>query len=170
MTVRPSIMLLAKSTLWCRIDGARGPYWETREIASVVIRARGGDSGARRRGVHHEDERLAQVLDQFHRGADRPEVMGARAGWDDHQVGEADEIADPGGQRRRGGAQAFEGLRQVVEPGLHEMGSFGRPQVPPIREAALGIGIDQGDRTGTAHLGLHGEVTGEGGLAGTSFA
>src|SRR3546814_2057891 len=39
---------------------------------------------------------------EFHGGADRAQVVRARPGRDQHQVGDADDVGDGGGERRRG--------------------------------------------------------------------
>ena len=136
------------------------------------------DLGLGRRGVDDEDQRLARAIAQVDRGADGAQIVRARAGRDDNQLGYGDDALDRHGDRRGriddGQAEALlaEHFKVGGKPrdgGLREGGHFVLPFVPPIGKAALGIDVDQADGAGTGHLRLHRQMSGQGRLARSAF-
>ena len=133
-----------------------------------------GDLGAQVGGVDHEHHAAMRALDHVDRAGDRAQIVRARPGRDDHQAGDVDHPLDRHVDRGRrvdhDQAAAFEPQPLEVGGQLRERGRGERRRralagVPPGRQRALGIGVDQSDRALARELRLDGEMPGERGLA-----
>ncbi len=124
--------------------------------------------------VDQKHERRAPGLDRVDHGAGELQVPRVRPGRDDHQVGQRDRRLRRGGiaargvddhQAHAGRAEPGEaGGRAAVIPGAHERA--GPPVcLPPARQVARRIAIQENDRPGAVGLGLRRHVAGEQGLA-----
>ena len=168
MTVRPSIIDAAKSVRWWMRDR------RDRAVLRQRDRGLGRDPRLGRRGVDDEDQRLARALAQVDGGADRAQIVRARPGRHDDQLGDLDHALDRHGDRRRRvdhrqlEALLAQHLQIGGEPrdgGLREGGILRLALVPPVGQRPLRIDVDQHDRAVPGALRLHGEMPGQGRLA-----
>ena len=134
----------------------------------------GRNLGLGRRGVDHEDQRLARAFAQIDRRPHGAQVMRAGAGRHDDQFGHRNHALDrhrDGGRRIDHGqleallAQHGQVRRESRHGGLGKGGVFRLAFVPPVGQRTLRVDVDQDDRPGASALGLHGEVSGQGRLA-----
>ena len=157
---------------WWRVTGATVPCCDKRDRGFV------GDLGLGRGGVDDEDQRLAGAVAQIDGGADGAQIVRARAGRNDDQLGDRDDALDRHGDRRRRvdhrqpEALLAKHLEVGGEPrdrGLGEGRHLGLALVPPVGERALRIDVDQADGTGARPLRLHRQMAGQGRLARSAF-
>ena len=117
-----------------------------------------GDARARRGGVDDEDQRLAVALGDVDRGAHRAQIVRAGPGRHDHQIGMGHDLGNglgDGGRRVDHGdadadawSSSASASSRSSSPTLTKCGVGRLARVPPMRQAALRIGVDQGDGAG----------------------
>jgi hypothetical protein len=149
---------------------------DRRDGAVLRERNRGlaGDLGLWRGAVDHEDQRLSGALAQIDRSADGAQIVRARPGWYDDQLGDGDHALDRHGDRWRRiddrqakalCAQDLEIARQARHRRLGERGEFILAFVPPVGERTLRIDVYQHDGAEARTLCLDGEMARQRGLA-----
>jgi hypothetical protein len=144
------------------------PCWESATAVSLVMRAR------RVAELTTKTSGLRWCSTMIDRGADGAQVVRARPGRDDHEVGVGDDLDDRGGDGRRrvdddqpGAvvAEVADVWTQIGDGGLGEGRRRRLARVPPLGEAPLGIGVDDGDGSRAGHFGLDRDMPRERGLA-----
>src|SRR5215203_335090 len=116
-----------------------------------------GDLGFRGRRVDDENQGLAGTIAEIDSRADSTEIVRARAGRDDDQLGNGNDTLNGHGDGRRSvdDRQAETLLAENLKVGgkprdsrLRKSGHFCLALVPPIGKAALRVDVDQADRAG----------------------
>ncbi|MEI9886188.1 MAG: hypothetical protein WDN08_06730 [Rhizomicrobium sp.] len=106
-------------------------------------------------------------------GADGAQVVRAGPRRHHDEIGMGDDLGDRGGDRGRrvddgeadaGRLQLDEGLAELQQSDLGEMRRRRFPRVPPMRQRALRVGVDQRHRADAGAVGLDREMAGQRGL------
>ena len=165
--MRPSIIEAAKVGAVVNGDGSNGAMLRQGDGGFV------GDLGFRGRRVDDEDQRLAGAVAEIDRRADGAEIVRARTGRNDDQLGNGDDALDGHGDGRRSvdDREAEALLAKNLEVGskprdgrLRKGGHFCLALVPPVGKTALRVDVDQTDRACPRQLRLHRKMSGQGRL------
>ncbi len=167
------------------VDHAGGeihPVMDDDRRHRAVLRQRNGgfpgDAGARRGGIDDKDHRLAMAFGDVDRRAHGAQVVRTGPGGHDHQIGMGHDAGNGLGDGGRGVdhcdldaglVQAFQRLFQIGQPSLDEIGRGQLARIPPMRQRALRVGIDQRDFARPGAAGLDRQMAGQGGLARPTF-